>query len=389
MYTKIGRFGILSCKLADPLSNIIDKITECYNNYYNSIGIYYINDKLDYSVILFNLYDTYPIKWVLSHHIISNFMSSQYIKNIHYYSLDENRDTINKNFQSIYNNYQNIIITDDNSKSKLEEKFNNIISGLTISYDYDKEENYENLLLNIVNNNTVGIKLINKILSLLDENNSCNDFTKSPLIKKITRVELKKENNYINIIDHNFENIISSNILKLKENFVGIYMDHAFLSKIDLSIFVLESNKNLSKSKNDLIEIKSLNIKSIEGCIKQIIKSKNKIDQSIAIKNLIITYNNMIVGYDFEPIDVNQDINIILNPDLIVSQSSMEDIMLVINSNIETQNYTDLSILTNTQLFDILVYIDSLRDISGNTNIKFSGVQNLITKELRQRKNKK
>jgi hypothetical protein len=59
--------------------------------------------------------------------------------------------------------------------------------------------------------------------------------------------------------------------------------------------------------------------------------------------------------------------------------------MIVIKSNITSQNKTDFSILSYKQLFDILIYIDSLRDSSGFFDNRFSGIQNLISKELSYR----
>lgn len=379
MNDKIGRFGILTCNLIDPLSILLDKISISYDNKYNSIGFYYINDNGDYNIILFDLYDSYHIKWTVSHCILSYFISSLYVTKIDFYSFDQDP---RYEFPSIYNS--DILKYDKHHiRNKLEEKFINIISGLLISYNY--ERNYHNCLINIVNNNKSGDQLINKILLLLLDNYNINDhFTKS--IKNTLSFEVKKSNNYINVIDVNFDDIINDEIFKLKESFIKIHTSYKILLDVDISIFVSKTKfyKDNQNNNNELL-IKRVDIKNLGYWLNQIIISNNKLEQNSAVKNMITIYNNLIIKSDIEYIDVNKNINMILNPDLININSSTQEIKLIIRSNIDTENKTDLSVLSYTQLFDVLIYIDSLRDSSGFSNNRFSAVQNLITKELTYR----
>lgn len=378
MNDKIGRFGILTCNLTDSLSNLMDKISISYDNKYNSIGFYYINDDGDYNIILFDLYDSYHIKWTASHCILSYFISSLYVIKIDFYPFDENN---HKKFPSIYNTD---ILKYDGYKvrSKLEEKFINIISGLLISYNY--ERNYHNCLLNIVNNKKSGDELINKVLILLMDNYDINiHFTKS--IKNTLSFDIKKSINYINIVNNNFENIINDEILKLKECFLKIYTNHKIFLDIDIDIFIskIESTTDHFNQINNEFLIKRIDIKNLGYWLNQIITTNNKLDQHSAVRNMITIYNNL--DSNIELIDINKDINIILNPDLISIDSSHEKIISIIRSNINTQNKTNLDVLSYTQLFDVLIYIDSLRDSSGISDNRFSGIQNLIAKELNYR----
>lgn len=377
MNDKIGRFGILTCNLTDPLSMLINKITISYDNKYNSIGFYYINDDGDYNIILFDLYDSYHIKWTISHCILSYFITSLYVIKIDFYSFDEEK----YEFPSIYNT--NVLkYNKNNVRNKLEEKFINIISGLLISYNY--ERNYNSYLINIANNKKCADDLINKILILLFENYNINDhFTK--FIKNTLSFDVKRSINYINIVDNNFDNIINKEIMKLKKSFFEIYTNHKILLDTDLSIFIDKIDSNNNKINDDEILIKSIELKNLGYWLNQIIYSDNKLEQKSAIKNMISIYNNLIINSNIEQINTNKDINIVLNPDLINNGSSSNDIILIISSNINTQNKTDFSVLSYTQLFDVLIYIDSLRDSSGFSDIRFSGVQNLITKELNYR----
>ena len=401
MNCKIGRFGVLTCYLIDPLSVLIDKISISHNNKYNSVGLYHINDDGDYNINLFDLYDCYHIKWTISHYIMSDFISSVYVKKIQFYPLDHIKQN-NNSFMSIYNT--SILKHDDyHVRSKLEKKFINIISGLLISYNY--ERSYNNYLINIVNNNKKGDELIHKILLLID-NKSFNlpqenlesmrtngvplHFTES--IKNTFTLNIKKSVNYINIVDNNFEDIINHEVLKLKKSFLKIYTNHKLLSNIDISIFLPEPEFIKQQQVSNNIDngnclLKYIDIKNLGYWLDQIISSNNKTEQTLSLKNMITIYNNLIVNLNIKYIDINKNVNIILNPDLIHHTSSSDEIISIIRSNINTENKTDLSILSHTQLFDILIYIDSLRDSSGVSNDRFSGVQNIITKELYNRKN--
>ena len=174
------------------------------------------------------------------------------------------------------------------------------------------------------------------------------------------------------------------------------------LSNIDISIFLPEQvpgkREQLPFTEDintfDDIDkeeslIKHIDIKNLGYWLNQIISSNSKKEQILALRNMITIYNNLIINLNIKYIDINKDVNIILNPDLIHHTSSSDEIISIIKSNINTQNKTDLSILSQIQLFDILIYIDSLRDSSGFSDNRFSGIQNIITKELNDRKNNK
>lgn len=365
MNNKLGRFGILTCKLIDPLSNIIDIISA--NNKYNTIGVYYIKND-DYYVMLFNVYDGYNIHYIKT---INEIISSRYVSKLTYFSLD---DKSNNNFQSLCNlNYLKTPVL-DLIKSQLEEKFINIINGLSIIYNINTtSRNYDNLLLNIINKKKNGRTIIYKILSLLD--NTINvKFTKSPLIKNTVVININKSYTYINT-DLNLDNL-NIEISKLYQCFI-IYHDK--FPKIDHSIFINDNKINIANNNNND------NIIILGKCLADVINCDNKVDQTLHFKNMIIMYNNIVKNYNIPLIE--NKINILLYPEIILPQSSTTEIITIISSNIKSKNNTNLNILSNNQLFDILIYIDSLRDSLGSTDNKFSGIKNIITKELALRKN--
>jgi len=377
MNDKIGRYGILTCKLIDPFYILIDNIAISHNNKYNAVGFYYINENGDYNITLFDLYDSYHIKWSISHCVLSYFITSSYVSKIDFYAINENKTT---NFPSVYTT--NILKYEKNDiRDKLEERFIDIISGLLISYNYNR--NYNNYLLNIINNKKHGDELINKVLLLVSNNFNTNHHF-SEFIRNTLALKLKKTANYISVVDNNFDIIINNEIAKLKKCFFKIYTSHKMLLEVDLSIFLSKNIENKYETNNDIL-INKIDIKNLGYWVDQIISSDTKIEQILAVKNVITIYNNIIINYDIEKINIDKNLNIILNPELITETSSHADIILVIESNINTQNNTDLSILSYKQLYDILIYIDSLRDSSGIYDNKYSGIQNLITKELQNR----
>jgi hypothetical protein len=384
MNNKLGRFGLLRCNLIDPLSTVISNISEAHNNRYNSVGLYYINENGEYNVILYDLYDSYPIKWTYPFITINKLLSSQYITKLNYHSLDENVNNVA--FTNIYqHNTDNL---KSSNISKLEKKFINIISGLTISYDYKR--NYETLLKNIITDTKHGYRLINKILSILEGNNisteDCNNFVSSLLIKKSHTCKVNSSNNFINFINDDV-NVFSHDIKRIKQHFYKMYANYDFLTNIDHSIFQYGCSITNKEKKNNALAIKALDIKNLGVCLNHIVNSETKIKQCLAVKNMVEIYNNMIVGSKLSLIIPEKDINVVLLPELIFPELSIIDIISIVSSNINTQNNSDLQILSEIQLFDILIYIDSLRDSSGFFNNKFAGVQNTITKELASRKN--
>jgi hypothetical protein len=240
--------------------------------------------------------------------------------------------------------------------------------------------------MNIVNNKRLGDELISKILLLLlDDYDINNHFTES--MKTTFSLDIKKSINYIHVIEHDLEIIINNEILKLKEYFHKIYTNHSIFTSIDLSIFTdVKSNIDVkSIDFTDKILVKYVDLKNLNYWINQIAISTNKLEQTLAMRNMIIIFNNLICDSNSLQVDLINDINIMLHPDIIKPNDSEKEIISVINSNINTKNETNLDVLDKTQLFDILIYIDSLRDSCGYSDNRFSGVQNIIIKELQKR----
>lgn len=383
MIGRFGRFGILTGKLIDPLSEKIDKIMKINENECNTIGFYYINESEDYKVFLFDIHDAHPIIWTFPYYTMAKILSSRFINKMTCYPIDDKHH--NTNFQLV-SNTQN---------GNLEENFIYLVTGLTIFHQ--KKRNYNSLLLKIVGNNEkLGYNLINKILCSLnktsyDNISYINGIMKCSLIKN--SVSFNAKTFISNIDDNNIVILINKEIRRLTNSFVKLLNNHkSFAASItvDLSLFSLELNENKSSKSNndDQIIIESLIMKNLGRYLNQIINSETKSEQGLAIKNTIITYNNLISDANLPSIEISDKINILLKPDIIFPHSSNFDIISTISNNISSENKSDLNELSDMQLFDILIYIDSLRDTSGLMDNRFSSVQNEITRELSLRHRK-
>lgn len=359
-----GKFGILTAKLIDPLSILIDNIFK--NEDCNTIGFYYTIENNDCIVFLFDIYDTYPIKWAQPFYTMLNILSSPYIKNITCYSMNLPSRTL---FNSPNKNNQ-----------ILEEKFSNIVNGILIGADKNRDYNF--LLLKVMKHKIKsGYNLINKVLSLLSKNPIIlPNFETHELITN--KISFNINNGFINDInDSNILDICNKEIYKLNKRFNKLFSNNReFASSIDLSSIPL-SLDNISS-----IDTTNYGIKNIGNYLSQLVNSTNKNEQALAIKNMTITYNNLILGTNLKMINLPEKINSLLEPNIIDVNSEISEIISVINININSYHETDLKPLSAKQLFDILIYIDSLRDTNGTTDTRFSGIQNLIVKELSRRK---
>jgi hypothetical protein len=121
--------------------------------------------------------------------------------------------------------------------------------------------------------------------------------------------------------------------------------------------------------------------------LNEVISASNKIQQATALQNIITIYNTMIKGTDLMVIKIPEQIRNLLQPETINILNSTPEIINTIICNFHNLHKTDLTLLSKTQLSDILIYIDSLRNSDGMTDTKFIGLQNEITHELSTRRN--
>lgn len=113
----------------------------------------------------------------------------------------------------------------------------------------------------------------------------------------------------------------------------------------------------------------------------------------INLGSLVTAYNQIIAGTDLDPISMPRNgKDCTLSRSAVVTAPGNTDGILSApteQKSIGIPIYDpDLSHLTDKQLQDVLVYIDSLRDTSGTYDTRFANLQNEIVMELAKRRGK-
>ena len=428
------KHGIISVILTDPLSQIISKILKLEEDDYNSVGFYYISDppKVQYSIFLYNIYDNEPIPWIKLGSDLEILISSSFVKKITFHPfrsiLISTKQIQNKNsFKSTVHN-----TIDYNSK-----------------YTFNKESTYRRLLLNTIEKDIItGYSIVNRCLLLLMGTKDPELFTNSnniiscPLLGSPTTLKptaLKLEDNK-HIIEKTKKDIkqlcdvivdlfinnnnFNHNILNYKDNNVSKLIDvenkllrfltsglengvidnnllNELIDDINTERCKLGYNQKIGNSKtpSEIVTVINNNlpytpqqthIKNNINNIKELGLQLNNIVESfkeegeiiIPLGNIISLYNNIIDGSGLEKINIDND-NLVSKQAVITLPSND---LVVKHNNIFIPMYNaNLSLFSEYELMDILVYIDSLK----LDNIGYANLQNEITNELALRKRKK
>lgn len=104
----------------------------------------------------------------------------------------------------------------------------------------------------------------------------------------------------------------------------------------------------------------------------------------VDINNLITCFNNLCKGTAVSPVS---QVKKVLSKQAVLTTTD-QDISVLVNSKLVplTMYSGNFSRLTESQLTDILVYIDSLRDHTGSGDSKFAALQNKVVHELALRR---
>lgn len=501
-----GKCGIITACLIDPLSQLINKILGLNDDDINSIGFYYESDNKNeksYTVILFNIYDNYPISWLRLGCTMDLLLGSPFVIKISYYPLitSDNSGTF------LTRNSMDIKPVND----KLESNFRTIVIqeiGINANSCSNKNLSYTSLLLQIANvKNDIddlkiiktGYTLVNKVLLSLmginkfNDNKISNSIISCPLIKQPITINNSRE--IINEIDTKYiieecrteiinllavfidlfttNDEFKNNVINLRVNKSNDFkpnnpkaLDNLFLKESDLISHIIGGLQNGIISKNTLNEIiHDLNIERFHlGNYDELPLSVDCQPQiQITNNNIMCTFQQNSVTYNTDPLQdlgdylnhivqsfnssesltINlgtiishynksiQDTNIekitipnIQMPGTTSSSNTLSRSAVVIipsipngenmllpqniynrssNTHLESPE-PDSDILTNnkiinipmynaniesftdTLLLDILIYIDSLRDTNGMSDIRFANLQNEISNELALRK---
>jgi hypothetical protein len=354
----IDKFGIITAHLNDPFAIIIDQLLSIDCNEPNAIGFYYDSNGYK-NVMLFNSYDGKPVKWISDQYTLTKIIASSFVNKITCYPIIENNSHCS--FDYAFNKSLSIY-PNNNYNSPLETKFINIIQGINVANKFINTDDFSFIFSDDVK---MGYMLINNVLTLLHKDLSFPIDNSGLLQKGITynnKLLLDDENDRIMII-------CQKQIHKLEE----YILQHCHKNNkiIDLSIFP-------NKFKLD-------HLANFHHYLLQIIKSDNREIQELALKNIIVIFNDIILETEISQIPRPDKITSLLRAKIILPDKSIDDIFSNISFNSSCCYQNDLTVLSNEQLLDLLIYIDSLRDSTGLTDIRFAKLQNEITIELAQR----
>lgn len=476
-----GRCGILTARLCDPLSQLINKITGLSEEDPNAVGFYYeseIHGVSKYTIILFNIYDNSPVPWLRLGYTMDLLLSSPFVIKMTFHPL-----VVDQSDSSALSRETITRKSDMRPMDKLEEMFRVIVIE-TISTNAtnirDKNVSYTTLLMKavgITNDETnmltskliTGYNLINRVLLALmniretDSIKISTSIVPCPLLKKSSTINVnEKEMKFAKEIASEEESkfIIEETrreITKLAAIFVDLYTSHEIFRSNALS---MRTNGKSSISLENLFtreaELVSHIIGSLQngnldnGTLNEIIR--NLANERFSLGNyqnipistepastVQITNDNMLCTFQHSSTQISTDplrnlgiylshiadlfdSSEVLTIDLgqiittynnVVRDTDLNEIEIphlgglytisrgavITLPNHEAIKKTKLSIsipvamqegnlvsLTEAQLIDILVYIDSLRDSDGIGDTRFANLQNEITHELAHRR---
>lgn len=354
-FTKLhNNFGVISAFLTDPLSLLINRIIGINDTNCNSIGFYYEIMPEVISVNLFNIYDNNPISWCRLGYSMDKLLLSPYVNKISFYPLIDNK-------------YSNIFRT-------------LCIENLSINSN-NLSTRYEEILLELVDIPTnqkylTGFSIINTILSTVMREklqNIPNNIIVQNKILKIPRNIITDSNDTNNSDNKYIIEETRKEIVKLSAIFLNLFTTNNLFRNKFLSISEYYQKINTSQK---LIKLGSY-INELTNSL------NNNSDTLFNINELISLFNDLCKNSN---INIPVDDKISSGQITFVSSGNFDNntdnskIISIYNGNIK--HFSD------DILLDILLYIDSLRDSNGESNNKYSYIQNKIVIELSERKKK-
>lgn len=406
-----GQCGIIFVSLIDPLSQIISKITGSKD--INAVGFYYMDAmSKQYRVILYNTYNNSPVSWMklgCSKDVLSD---SPFITKIVYYPYASNDidfrasviKTITEN--KVSDNYSLLLLK---CARLLEEKDENFDTGYTLVNTVLEQKDILLCSLPPVTITSIPIKpsdedieyivkqsrkeITNLFATFIDLFTTNRSFNLNVLRLNIFNPKLLSlEDQLLSYLTTGFENgIISSySVNVIIKNLNEERFGHGKLLPL------IVGPKDVHITDDDIpctfqFEPSQINVDPLEDLgiyIKHIVNSlEDPAVTSINLNDIISCYNNLTQNTTLSKIDYPTKI---ISKEAIITTSN-EDISISVNSKTVplTMFNGNLSRLTDSQLTDILVYIDSLRDNRGSGDSKFSNLQNKIVHELALRHKKR
>lgn len=372
-HPNLGTYGVITVVLIDPFSQLMNRIINTDEHQPNAIGFYYPHNHQKI-ITLFYHHDGTPVPWIGPHTSLETLFTSMYVHKIRCYPLISHHD-----------------------------RLKTLISKIV-----PHKPNYHKLLLHIFDLHEghfeTGSTLVIKLLKDIDP--TINDLS-GPLLKRHISIKSSRkdksdiiletsrkslENIVIVFIDlftnkHQFRNII----LNIKKNRLNkehdlitnivCSIEHGILSTDTVNELItnleqLDQNHHFPKIKNPkaTIEVTEEPLMCTFNESSTDLTKLHKLGAYIATlpcdHTLITLYNDAIKETNLDPLPIH-------SPSMTV-KTSKSTITLSIH-------HPDLSSLSESELKDVLIYIDSLRSSNGTSDNRFAPLQNAILGELANR----
>ncbi len=432
--------GIIEAILSDPLSEMLTKINKLDTDGINAVGFYYsttVYNENKKIITLFNVYDNSVVSWIKLDMSLEDLLKSPFVKKIIFYPITTNTvltldyitsciiDVIHENNDmNRINGYYNLLY------SFLDMKHEMIVTGYYIANKLLlKLSGIKNSTLIKTSTSILPCPIIEDEIILIPEeiNLSTDDIDR---ILEETKEEIVKLTSIFITLYTNDQNFKSS-IMKLKECSV-IDLDDLFNKELNFVSYIIGSlkqgainrsvlNEHISELRkeralfgnkvplprcqviaksidlsdadlsfcyklSDTLE-NSETVKTLGSYLEHICEQFTKDDHLIVdLGKIVNLYNNIFKGTEIKQIiipytggnsTVSRGCSLVLPNQL---NTKMPSTIVSMYNN----NFTSF---TDTQLIDMLVYIDSLRH-DDMQNMKFVGLENEIINELSRRKTK-
>ncbi len=330
--------GIIEAKLIDPLNLLLDKITG--NSSPNAVGLYYDNGA-DKKVLLFSVHDGNLLTWLKkpSQH---PFVNEIIIHRAQGFNVDAYVRTVNLVTKSIVPNdvleqYEAILLEKNRTGHSAYDIVNNVLSLLT------------------------GQKYVEPSRAIMDCPLLDRGVVTTMLMTKVTagRVPMK---------------YMRQGLVRLTSVFLGLFSDNVefrnrVIQKGDITqlflaeeAFVAEITKSISQG--------YISIPTVNDCIAALEKERVATGNSDRL----------------HMVETNKENIIVMDKPILFTPTTTDGVLYKIKEELEkSRNTTDWRGFTTCQLYDVLIYIDSLKYNDGEQE-RYTRDQNDIVKELAKRR---
>jgi hypothetical protein len=364
-HPNLGAYGVITAILLDPFSQLVGHLTN--NDQISAIGFYYVHNHQKIITLLYN-HDGSPVPWINSETTIESLLQSAHVHKIRCYPLISNYDrlkTLILNMNPVQPNYHKLwsnISSDINQEGSFQ-MGTHIICKILKELDPDSKGLSSSLL-----RKHISMKSSRKTKSIFILETS----RKSLESLCMTFVDLFMNKNGFRTTILNSHKTRLTREHKLIANIV-CGLEHGILSTATLNDLITNLDPSFPKIHHpkSTVEITDdalmCTFTDLHGDLSKLTKLGSYIASLPYDASLINLYNDLIKDTPLDPISIP-------SPSITVKTGK--------NTIVLSINHPDLTGLSESELKDVLVYIDSLRSSNGVTDTRFVPLQNAILQTL-------